>query len=137
MQFVTNKIDFFKMVLKDRLAVASVEFPLRDGGGRIDFYSSPLGILLVTQIENEISPIEIKMYDRKGSSFACQNVFCGENLLALGDGKYVSVSARLQIEDIIDRDFLIKTDEKSIVARAQMLPRRQRCLDKKAELVYN
>ena len=137
MQFVTNKIEFLKTVLKDRFAVASVEFPLREGGGRIEFFTSPLGILLLTCMEESVRLREIKMYNRNGSDFALQNVFCGENLISMGDGKYVSVSARLQIEDVIGRDFLIKTDEKSIIARAQMLPRHQRCLDKKAELVYN
>ena len=78
---------------------------------------------------------EIKMYDRSRGTFAIQNVFCGDNLIKIDEGVFVGVSSRLQIEDVIGRDFLIKSDGLSIVARAKMIEKPK--VDKRARLVYN
>ena len=66
-----------------------------------------------------------------------QNVFCGDNLIEISEGTFVGVSSKLQIEDLIGREFLIKLDDVSIIARAQMLPKRELNVDKFSHLVYN
>ena len=136
MQNIFDKKDFYRAMLRGRLPVAEAMFIFNGNrGGRLEFYCTPLGTVLCAVMENGVELREIKMYDRSRGGFAIQNVFCGDNLIKMDDGVFVGVSSRLQIEDVIGRDFLIKSDGLSIVARAKMIEKPK--VDKRARLVYN
>ena len=136
MQNIFGKKDFYSAMLRGRLPVAEAMFIFNGNrGGRLEFYCTPLGTVLRAVMENGVELREIKMYDRSRGGFAIQNVFCGDNLIKMDDGVFVGVSSRLQIEDVIGRDFLIKSDGLSIVARAKMIEKPK--VDKRARLVYN
>ena len=136
MQNIFGKKDFYSAMLRGRLPVAEAMFIFNGNrGGRLEFYCTPLGTVLCAVMENGVELREIKMYDRSRGGFAIQNVFCGDNLIKMDDGVFVGVSSRLQIEDVIGRDFLIKSDGLSIVARAKMIEKPK--VDKRARLVYN
>ena len=136
MQNIFGKKDFYSAMLRGRLPVAEAIFIFNGNrGGRLEFYCTPLGTVLCAVMENGVELREIKMYDKSRGGFAIQNVFCGDNLVKMDDGVFVGVSSRLQIEDVIGRDFLIKSDGLSIVARAKMIEKPK--VDKRARLVYN
>ena len=136
MQNIFGKKDFYSAMLRGRLPVAEAMFIFNGNrGGRLEFYCTPLGTVLRAVMENGLELREIKMYDKSRGGFAIQNVFCGDNLIKMDDGVFVGVSSRLQIEDVIGRDFLIKSDGLSIVARAKMIEKPK--VDKRARLVYN
>ena len=136
MQNIFGKKDFYSAMLRGRLPVAEAMFIFNGNrGGRLEFYCTPLGTVLCAVMENGVELREIKMYDKSRGGFAIQNVFCGDNLVKMDDGVFVGVSSRLQIEDVIGRDFLIKSDGLSIVARAKMIEKPK--VDKRARLVYN
>lgn len=137
MENILCKRDFYRMMLSDRLPVAQIEFPFEKREGRISFFSTPLGTVLLAELGKGTVLREVKLYDRKRGNFVCPNAFCGDELIELECGSFVSVSSRLQIEDIIGREFLIKADDLNVVARAEMLPKRTRKVDKIARLVYN
>ena len=77
------------------------------------------------------------MYDRNYGNFALQNVFCGENLICIDDGSYVSISSKLKIEDVIGRSFLIKLEDVNVIARAEFIANKRTDVDKSPRLVYN
>ncbi len=133
---ILDKKEFYKMLLRDRFPVAKIEFPTEKGSGRVEFIHTPLGVLLHVFIEDE-KLNEIKMYNRNLGDFALRNVFCGENLVCLDDGSYVSVSSKIKIEDVIGRSFLIKLEDMNVIARAEFLPRRRSNVDKSQSMVYN
>ena len=136
MQNIFSKKDFYSAMLRGRMPIAEAIFIFNGNrGGRLEFYCTPLGTVLCATVENDSNLKEIKMYDRHSGTFAIQNVFCGDNLIKIDQGVFVGVSSRLQIEDVIGRDFLIKTDGLSIVARAKMIEKPK--VDKHARLVYN
>lgn len=136
MQNIFDKKDFYRAMLRGRLPVAEAMFVFNGNrGGRLEFFCTPLGTVLCVVMENGVELREIKMYDRSRGTFAIQNVFCGDNLIKIDEGVFVGVSSRLQIEDVIGRDFLIKSDGLSIVARAKMIEKPK--VDKRARLVYN
>ena len=131
---VLDKKEFYKMLLRDRLPVAKIEFPTGDDVGRVEFINTPIGTLLrIYTMGKKLR--EIKMYNRTLGDFALQNIFCGQNLIGLDNDLYVTVSNKLQIEDVIGRSFLIKLDNLNIVARAEFLPRCD--VDKSVTMVYN
>ncbi len=133
---ILDKKEFYKMLLRDRFPVAKIDFPTEKRSGRVEFIHTPLGVLL--HIHSGGARVkEIKMYDRNYGNFALQNVFCGENLVCIDDGSYVSVSNKLKIEDVIGRSFLIKLDDITVIARAEFLSRRRSDVDKSATMVYN
>ena len=134
---ILDKKEFYKMILKDRLPVAQIRFSGEQTDKEVEFYRTPLGTVLRIKLNGEERPREIKMYDKKRGRFAMQNVFCGDNLIEISEGIFVGVSSKLQIEDLIGREFLIKLDDVSIIARAQMLPKRELNVDKFSHLVYN
>ena len=136
MHNIIDKSDFYRAMIRGRLPVAEANFIMgKNVGGRLEFFSTPLGTVLCVRVESDIVLREVKMYDKSRGGFAIQNVFCGDNLLKIGEGDFVGVSNRLQIEDVIGRDFLIKTEGVSIIARAQMIEKTK--VDKRARLVYN
>ena len=139
MQNIFDKKDFYRMILRDRLPIVCVEFIMerKRGGGRIDFFSTPLGVVLRASLYGSNTLKEIKIYDRKRGSFFIQNVFCGDNLIETDVGVFVGVSNKLQIEDVMGRDIFIKLDGANIVAKAELVFTRQRNVDKVARLVYN
>ena len=139
MQNIFDKKDFYRMIMRDRLPIACVDFIMerKKGGGRIDFFSTPLGVVLRASLYGSSDLKEIKIYDRKRGSFFIQNVFCGDNLIETDGGVFVGVSNKLQIEDVIGRDIFIKLGGANIVARAELVPKRERNVDKIARLVYN
>lgn len=134
---ILDKKEFYKMILKDRLPVAQISFSGEQADKEVEFYRTPLGTVLRIKLNGEERPREIKMYDKKRGRFAMQNVFCGDNLIEICKGTFVGVSSKLQIEDLIGREFLVKLDDVSIIARAQMLPKRELNVDKFSHLVYN
>lgn len=134
---ILDKKEFYKMILKDRLPVAQISFSGEQTDKEVEFYRTPLGTVLRIKLNGEERPREIKMYDKKRGRFSMQNVFCGDNLIEISKGTFVGVSSKLQIEDLIGREFLIKLDDVSIIARAQMLPKRELNVDKFSHLVYN
>ena len=133
---ILDKKQFYKMLLKDRFPVAKIEFPTENGNGNIEFINTPLGTLLHIQTKGEKLQ-EIKMYNRSLGDFALQNIFCGQNLICLDDGSYVSISNKLQIEDVIGRSFLIKLEDMNIIARAEFMSRHRSDIDKMKAMVYN
>ena len=133
---ILDKKEFYKMLLRDRFPVAKMEFPTERGSGRVEFVHTPLGVLLHIYIGSE-KLNEIKMYNRDLGDFALQNIFCGDNLVCIDDGSYVSVSSKLKIEDVIGRSFLIKLEDMNVIARAEFLPRRRSDVDKSQSMVYN
>lgn len=133
---ILDKKEFYKLLLRDRLPVAKIEFPTENGTGWVEFIHTPLGVLLHILTNGEILK-EIKMYDRNEGEFALQNVFCGENLIQIDGGSYVSISGKLKIEDVIGRSFLIKLNDMNVISRAEFVPRRTRNIDKSESMVYN
>ncbi len=138
MENIFSKKDFYRLMMRDRLPVARLELVLgKNERGEIEFYSSPLGTVLLARLGEKSTLRAIKLYDRARGRFVTGSIFCGDGITDMGDGTYICISCALQIEDVIGREFLVKTDDDSIVARAELLPRRQRCLDKRSQLVYN
>jgi len=138
MDNIFSKKDFLSLMMRDRLPVARLELVLgKSEGGWVEFYSSPLGTVLLAKLGENSTLRAIKLYDRVRGRFVSKNVFCGDGITDMGDGTYICISCALQIEDVIGREFLIKTNDDSIVARAELLPRPQRRLDKLSQLVYN
>ena len=136
MHNIFDKKDFYRAILRGRLPVAEAVFVFGKGeGGRLEFFCTPLGTVLCAKVGSESALREIKMYDKSRGSFAMQNVFCGDNLVKICDGVFVAVSSRLQIEDVVGRDFLIKCEGNSIITRAQIIAKPK--VDKSARLVYN
>ena len=131
-----SRKEFYKILLRDRFPIVKIDFPTEKGNGRVEFINTPLGVVLHIYSHGE-GLKEIKMYDKMAGRFVLQNVFCGDNLVCLDDGSYVSISRRLQIEDVIGRSFLIKLDDMSIIARAEFVQRRRSNIDKSAGMVYN
>ena len=139
MNYILDKKDFYKMVLRDRLPIAQSVFPIRCGaeGGKIEIFSTPLGLILLARFKKDVNLREIKLYDKKRGRFAIQNLFCGDNLIKLDEGEFISVSGKVQVEDVIGRDFLIKVDDLNIFARAEAILPRAKAVDKTPRLVYN
>ena len=133
---VLDKKNFYNMLLRDRYPVAKIDFPTEKGNGRVEFINTPLGVLMHIHSLG-VRVIEIKMYDRNYGNFALQNVFCGENLICIDDGSYVSVSNKLKIEDVIGRSFLIKLEDVNVIARAEFIANKRTDVDKSPRLVYN
>ena len=133
---ILNKKEFYKMLLKDRFPVACVDFPTGRGNGRIEFINTPIGTLLHI-FSNAVVPKEIKMYNRNLGDFTLQNVICGDSLVSLDDGSYISLSSQIQIEDVIGRSFLIKINDMNVIARAEFLPINRCDVDKSRAMVYN
>lgn len=133
---VFDKKEFYKMLLKDRLPVAKIDFPTPKGSGYVEFIHTPIGVLLHIYSCGEVIS-EIKMYDRNCGNFAIQNLFCGDNLVCIDDASYISISGKLKIEDVIGRKFLIKIGDINIIARAEFLPSRRSNVDKSPSMVYN
>ena len=133
---ILDRREFYKMLLRDRFPVAKLEFPTENGRGRVDFIHTPLGVLLRINIEGA-KLREIKMYDRNYGEFALQNVFCGENLICVDEGTYVSVTSKIKIEDVIGRSFLIKLEDMNVIARAEFISKRRSDVDKSESMVYN
>lgn len=131
-----SKREFYKMLLRDRLPVAKIDFPTEKGNGSAKFIHTPLGVMLHVNVDGA-KLHEIKMYDRNRGKFAIQNVFCGENLVCIDDGSYVSISSKLSIEDVVGRSFLIKLDDMNIIARAEFISRCSGNIDKSVSLIYN
>ena len=134
---ILNKKNFYSMMLKDRLTLAKIDFPTERGMGRVNFYRTPLGTAVCVNLEGDDKILELKMYDRNRGGFVIQNVFCGENMIEISRGVFVGVSSKLHIEDAIGREFLIKLNNMSIIARAETALNLGRNVDKTPSLVYN
>ncbi len=139
MNSILNKKDFYKMILRDRLPIVQSVFPLNCGedGGKIEIYSTPLGLVLLARFKKDVHLREIKLYDKRRGRFTIQNLFCGDNLIKLSEGEFISASAKVQVEDIVGNDFLIKVDDLSIFTRAEAILPRVKTVDKTQHLVYN
>ena len=136
MQNIFDRKDFYRAMLRGRLPIAEAIFIFGNGeGGKLEFFYTPLGTVLRARVDNDIRLKEIKMYDKSRGEFVIQNVFCGDNLIKVDEGVFVGVSSKIQIEDVIGSDFLIKYDGVSIVARAHLIEKPK--VDKYARLVYN
>jgi hypothetical protein len=114
-----------------------MDYSTKSGDGSVEFFHTPMGTVLLINVCKGDRLCDVKMYDKSRSSFALQNVFCGENLVLIEEGKYVSVSTKLHIEEAIGRDFLIKTENFCIVARPHSIKKERCTVDKGAKLVYN
>ena len=133
---IFDKKEFYKMLLRDRLPVAKIEFPTEHECGKVEFIHTPLGVLLHIHV-NRTKLNEIKMYNKNLGDFALQNIFCGENLIQLDDGSYVSISSKIKIEDVIGRSFLVKLENANVIARAEFMFGRRSNIDKSQTMVYN
>ena len=136
MKQILDKKEFYKLLLKDRLPVAKLNFPTKKGNGYIEFIHTPLGVLLYIQTCGA-RIIDIKMYDRNYGKIAIQNIFCGENLVYINDDLCISISNKIKIEDVIGRSFLIKFDDMNVITRAEFVYREIHDVDKKQSMVYN
>lgn len=137
MEHILCKKEFYKMMLRDRLPVAEIEFPIDKEEGRIEFFTCPMGLIVLASIGKGRELDGIKLYSEQKSRFLKLNLFCGDNYVCLEDGVFVCVLSGKQIADIIGREFLISIGAQTIIARAQMIPKRSRAVDKSARLVYN
>ena len=136
MQNIFDRKDFYRAMLRGRMPIAEANFIFGNNkGGSLKFYYTPLGTVLCARVGNDICLKEVKMYDKNRGEFVIQNVFCGDNLISVDEGVYMGVSSKIQIEDVIGSDFLIKYDGVSIVARAHLIEKPK--VDKCARLVYN
>lgn len=136
MKPIIDKKEFYKLLLKDRLPVAKIDFPTERGNGSVNFIHTPMGVLLhVDSCGERVN--EIKMYDKNYGRIELQNIFCGENLVHFDDNVCVSVSNKIKIEDVIGRSFLIKLEKMNVIARAEFLSRKECDVDKTASMVYN
>ncbi len=133
---ILDKKEFYKMLLRDRYPIVRIEFPTELGVGNVEFFNTPLGTV-VRIYSGGVRLKEIKMYDRGEGNFALKNIFCGENLICVGEFLYVSIANKLQIQDVIGRKFLIKLEDVSVVARAEFIEKRAINIDKTTSLVYN
>ena len=69
---ILDKKEFYKLLLKDRLPVAKIEFPAGESIGRVEFINTPIGTLLrIYTMGKELQ--EIKMYNRSLGDFALQS----------------------------------------------------------------
>ena len=134
---ILNKKNFYSLILKDRFPLAKIDFPTECGRGKVSFYRTPLGTAIRVNLEGDDKMLELKMYDRNRSNFVIQNIFCGENLIEISKGVFVGVSSKLHIEDAIGREFLIKLNNMSIIARAETALNLRRNVDKIPSLIYN
>ena len=133
---ILDKKEFYKMLLHDRYPIVRIEFPTETGAGNVEFYSTPLGTAL--KIYSGGARLkEIKMYDRREGDFSLQSIFCGENLVCVGEFLYICVVNKLQIQDVIGRKFLIKLEDINIIARAEFIDKYTTNIDKRTSLVYN
>ena len=136
MKQILDKKEFYKLLLKDRLPVAKLDFPTERGRGYIEFIHTPLGVLLHIQTCGA-RIVDVKMYDRNYGKFALQNIFCGENLVYIDDDFCISISNKIKIEDVIGRSFLIKLEDMNVIARAEFVLQQRHDVDKKQSMVYN
>ena len=133
---ILDKKEFYKMLLRDRYPIARIEFPTETGAGNVEFYSTPLGTAL--KIYSGGARLkEIKMYDRGEGDFALKNMFCGENLVCVGEFLYICIVNKFQIQDVIGRKFLIKLEGMTVIARAEFIQKHNANIDKSSDLVYN
>ena len=137
MQHVFNKKDFYKMILRDRFAIAEVVFPIGNGEGKIEFFTSPMGVIMLAKTGEKNNLQEIKLYDKMRGKFIMPNLFCHDNLACIEEGCFVSVSGKIQIEDVFNRDFLVRVNDQTIIAKATIVPKDARTVDKRMSLVYN
>ncbi len=135
MTHISDRKIFYTLVLKDRYPIATINFPHNALPCNIDFYSTPLGLIVKVQLDHNSKIREIKLYDRKRGNFEKQKIFICEDLVKLDDGSLATITHKMQIEDVIGRDFLIKIDDSNIIARAQMIFKPN--VDKRAKVVYN
>ena len=135
-RFISKK-EFYRMMLRDRLPVAEIRFPIDKEDGRIEFFTCPMGLIVLASIGKGRELGGIKLYSEQKSRFLKLNLFCGDNFVCLEGGVFVCVLSSLQIADIIGREFLISIGTQTIIARAQMIPKRLRVVDKSSRLVYN
>ena len=137
MTHILDKKEFYKLMLRDRLPLAKIDFSVGDETGVIEFFRTPLGTAARVNLEGDSTIKEVKMYDKNRGKFTIQNIFCGDNLIEISKGVFVGVSTKLCIEEIVGREFLIKLENMTIITRAEstLIPRRN--VDKIPSLVYN
>ena len=137
MTHILDKKEFYKLMLRDRLPLAKIDFSVGDETGVIEFFRTPLGTAARVNLEGDSTIKEVKMYDKNRGKFTIQNIFCGDNLIEISKGVFVGVSTKLHIEDAIERDFFIKLDDMTIITRAESTLILGRNIDKTPSLVYN
>lgn len=133
---IFDKKDLYEMLLRERCPVAKIDFSTKNGIGRVEFINTPLGVLLHIYTQGEEVKC-IKMYDRHGGEFELQNLFFGEDLVCVGENSFVCISARVKIEDVIGRSFLIKLGNSNVIAHAEFIIRKSSSVDKLKSMVYN
>ena len=134
---IIDKKEFFKMMLRDRLPLAKMDFSMKNGWGRIEFFWTPLGVAVRANVGCETGVCEIKMYDKNCGSIALQSLFLGDNFIKISDGVFVGVSSKLSIDEALGRNFLIRMDDMLVTASPQTVLKHQSRIDKIAGLVYN
>ena len=132
---VSDRKIFYTLVLKDRLPISSIRFPLDSGACRIDFYSTPIGLIFKAWLGENYTIKDFKLYDKKRAGFERHKKLLCDELVRLDDGSLASITHKLQIEDTIGRDFLIRIDNNTVIAKAQMIFKPN--IDKCAKVVYN
>lgn len=124
MDRVLSKKDFYGLIIRDRLPVASIPLTTSVGTlmGELEVYYSPLGILLRASIAGAGRIEQIKIFDKRRGRFIRKGFFCGDNAVELDDGTLVSISGEMSIEDIIGREFMISIGDDRIISRAVRKP---------------
>ncbi len=133
---IFDKKDLYEMLLRERYPVAKIDFPTKSGVGRVEFINTPLGVLLHIHTQGE-EVKSIKMYDKNRGEFELQNLFFSEDLVCVGENSFVCISARIKIEDVIGRSFLIKLSNSNVIAHAEFILRKSSAVDKLKSMVYN
>lgn len=137
MEHILCKKEFYKMMLRDRLPVAEIRFPVGKEDGSIEFFTSPMGLIVLACVGEGGELTALKLYSEQKNCFLKLNLFCGDNFVCLEDGVFVCVLSGKQISDIIGKEFLITLGSQTVVARARMIPKGSKTVEKRARLVYN
>ena len=132
---ISDRKNFYTLALKDRLPISSIKFPLDTTACRIDFYFTPIGLIFKAWLGRNSTIKEFKLYDKKRAGFEKHKKLLCDELVRLDDGSLATITHKLQIEDTIGRDFLIKIDNNTVIAKAQMIFKPN--IDKCAKVVYN
>lgn len=119
--------NFYALMLKDRSAVARARLVRAECGredmGELEFFVSPLGLLVLARTKNGVRIGKISLKGR--GKAAANSLFCGDNAVELSEGVSLSVSTELRIDDVLSCELSVALDGEKISARAEMKKSRE------------
>lgn len=118
MRCTLTKREFYAMLIRDRLPVASIALPTTE----LELYPSPLGIIVKARAEGDAELGQIKIFDKRRGRFVGTGLFCGDNTVRICEGVLVSTLGELSVEDVIGREFMISVGADMVISRAERIP---------------